>query len=404
MCKKCDEALEPVVEEVLLPEPEPEPEVPQQECRQCSNSYDEDSMTHIGNHWRYGDQYVCEGCLHSYYRHCDSCGSLHHRGDLSNGYCEECYSERYTTCESCGDEVDRDDAGWDDDCAYCSRCWNDRNNRVIYDHSYDVTDQLPFLGMPADKVYYGIELEVECARPRNKGDNATTVAHELTGYALLKEDGSIDNGFEIVTAPASMDVHMERFGGWLDTLPSKRIGLRSYDTTTCGLHIHVSRAALTKLQIGKMQCFLHNSANQRLVDCIAQRPSTSYAERKYEKKLTDRSDGERYTALNLQNHATVELRIFKGTLNKRSFLKSLEFTQALVNYTKAGVASTKDAVDGRTFLYWVQDPVRAKHYKNLISFLLDKGYPMRPVSRPNALLPVVAANEETIDGELQACA
>jgi hypothetical protein len=268
----------------------------------------------------------------------------------------------------------------------------------------DVTERLEFLGAPADKIFYGIELEVECGQRSSRSEPAESVAADMEGYALLKDDGSLSNGFEIVTAPASMEVHQERFGAWLDTTPAKTLHLRSFDTSTCGLHIHVSRAPLTQLQIGKMQCFLHNTANQRLLNTIAQRDSNEYARRTYPKKVTDKPTDERYVALNLCNYSTVELRIFKGTLNKQSFMKSLEFTHALVNYTKTGVASIKDAVEGHKLLEWIQEPVRASTYKNLIAFLIKHNYPLRPVSKPNALLPVVAVNQEEYDGELQACA
>jgi hypothetical protein len=42
----------------------------------------------------------------------------------------------------------------------------------------------------------------------------------------------------------------------------------------------------------------------------------------------------RYVAINLQNYATIEIRIFRGTLNGQSFYKNIEFVYSLFMYTK----------------------------------------------------------------------
>ena len=43
---------------------------------------------------------------------------------------------------------------------------------------------------------------------------------------------------------------------------------------------------------------------------------------------------ERYRAVNLENNATVEIRIFKGTLKKETFLKNIEFCKSAFDFTK----------------------------------------------------------------------
>jgi hypothetical protein len=54
-------------------------------------------------------------------------------------------------------------------------------------------------------------------------------------------------------------------------------------------------------------------------------------------------NNKRYVAVNLQNSHTVEIRIFRGTLNYMSFLKNIEFCYALFNFTRDSKETTVDA-------------------------------------------------------------
>ena len=60
----------------------------------------------------------------------------------------------------------------------------------------------------------------------------------------IKHDGSIDEGFEIVTHPMSLDYHKNNMP-W-ERIFEKALAMdyRSHQTSTCGLHIHVDRMAL----------------------------------------------------------------------------------------------------------------------------------------------------------------
>ena len=53
----------------------------------------------------------------------------------------------------------------------------------------------------------------------------------------------------------------------------------------------------------------------------------------YKAKKKD-GNSERYVAINLKNSQTIEIRIFRGTLNFNSFMKNIEFAHALFMYTK----------------------------------------------------------------------
>ena len=52
------------------------------------------------------------------------------------------------------------------------------------------------------------------------------------------------------------------------------------------------------------------------------------------KKAKYKSTNGRFLAINLENSKTVEIRIFRGTLNKASFFRNLEFCHATVQFCK----------------------------------------------------------------------
>jgi hypothetical protein len=61
----------------------------------------------------------------------------------------------------------------------------------------------------------------------------------------------------------------------------------------------------------------------------------------YKAKKKD-GNNERYVAINLKNTATIEIRIFRGTLNINSFMKNIEFAHALFMYSKENKEVTLD--------------------------------------------------------------
>ena len=63
-------------------------------------------------------------------------------------------------------------------------------------------------------------------------------------HIYIKYDGSLDDGFEIVSHPATLNYHLNDFP-WEDILHyAVQMGYRSHQTSTCGLHIHVNRLSL----------------------------------------------------------------------------------------------------------------------------------------------------------------
>lgn len=312
----------------------------------------------------------CPECLDSATFVCDDCGERELCGngsDVPGGMvCETCREDNYFYCDNCGSTFHNDDYG-EDGC--CESCFGSHSH-LILDYSDRSAGRLGPFGNPKDKIYFGVELEV-CTK-RGLNESAQRVTDRMDGFAVLKEDcslGGFEGGFEIVTGRATLEEHTKRWA-WLKDNPVP--GLVSFNTSCCGMHVHVSRDPLSALTVGKMLVFLNHKDNERLVTAIAGRSANSYC-RRYEKTITDghysrRYDADRYEALNVSGDKTIEFRLFKGTLKYESFLKNLQFVRALLDW--APHASLKVPQDD--FLNFVEK--HRSSYRQLRSFLVAKNF------------------------------
>jgi hypothetical protein len=200
----------------------------------------------------------------------------------------------------------------------------------------------------------------------------------------MKDDGSLNDGFEIVTHPHTLEAYQTDFN-WEFISKLKRGGFRSWNTDTCGLHVHVSRTAFGEgvpawNRVDRDQLILRKQAhelrfmkliydNQRQVERIAGRSGNNYASFGDKGKLVSKlkygtqSDG-RYSAINTENDATLEVRVFKGSLRKERVLSALEFVTASVEYTRnLKVTSKNQALSWLRFTAYVSENLET--YPNL---------------------------------------
>ncbi len=148
----------------------------------------------------------------------------------------------------------------------------------------------------------------------NDRDGAASDVLEAIGedFAVCKEDCSLcgttmlQSGFELVTAPAIPEITLERFGRLFDAIEEAPRGsdlkaLRSWTSGHCGIHVHVSRPALSSLQLGRLLVFINAPENRVFVETIAGRTGSKYA-KMAAKKLTDgtsrNASSDRYEAIN----------------------------------------------------------------------------------------------------------
>ena len=145
----------------------------------------------------------------------------------------------------------------------------------------------------------------------------------------------------------------------------------------CGLHFHISKNALTSLQIGKMLEFIFNPNNREFISHIAGRDNNSYAQIDKVKSITDIAPENfnaelcnRQEAINLKNKDTIEFRLFASTTKYDIFMTRLEFVKSLVDYTKSCAINIKNLIEAKEkdiFIGFLKE--NKKEYPFLAEFL-----------------------------------
>lgn len=244
--------------------------------------------------------------------------------------------------------------------------------------------------------FFGVELEVErrVGTQESRGEIAQRIhdwvnnqAQDITAEAhrdklvQFEQDGSLTDGFEMITAPMGLDDHGKM---WKTALsPSLVKGLRSHDTTTCGLHVHISRAGMTPLQISKMVCFVNDPDNADLITAVARRYTRGQVEgtraygewaNTYPKRMASayrNRSGFKYQAVNLCNDHTIEFRIFRGTLKYTAVMAAIEFTNAVADFCNV---TGMDGYNLKTpaFLDFINTAAMRKHTRHLRAYLADR--------------------------------
>jgi len=283
---------------------------------------------------------MCSRCVNHHLFVCVACDELQNNserwGESDNGpICMGC-SDDYGVCDSCGCVRPTDDLSYSDRNGeyYCSGCDRPESEHV---HDYCYKPAPVFHGSPngraeKGKLYYGCELEVELNNS-DMDEKAEEVLDKLgEDHVYLKEDGSINHGFEIVTHPHTWEAITKLWKeDWYDGVK----GLKSHDTDTCGFHIHVSRKELTRLHIQKIVVFINAPENWGFVKRIAQRDASQWAALKTGKTIGKCGTSyDRYEAVNICNDHTIEFRIFKGNLKRDRILKNLQFVKATIDFTR----------------------------------------------------------------------
>jgi hypothetical protein len=201
--------------------------------------------------------------------------------------------------------------------------------------------------------YLGLEIEVESCG--NSLKPAVDLFDNSGDMFYLKNDGSINHGFEIVTHPMTLGWAKDNFPFHiLESLES--IGFESWQPDTTGLHIHVSRDGFRS---ESHQGYFVNliTRNQLFFEALAGRSGSRWSNfdrdnLKYiGRRLRQQCSTDRYSAVNVQNKPTLEVRIFNGSLNRRRITMSMELVDACVKYTE--FMKPRDVIYGRSF-EWIQ--------------------------------------------------
>ena len=348
-------------------------------CATCNDEWDNSDRHPVYDHMCYscGDEFfTCEWCgtaeNNNYMHSCDSPSAI---------LCESCHSNGTAWCEWCNVTYDTDQYSG------CPNGCDNRDEDCLHDYGYkpypifhDVCGTAhPERGV----VYMGVELEME-AFDADLRTGVTTVEDLLGDFAYCKSDSSISYGMEMVTHPMTLEYAQARDWSVLTLL--RRQGFRSWNTTTCGMHIHVSRTAFD----GSAHLFRFSQLvlkNEHTCTTFAGRAANGYcsfADGYQPGFIAKVIKGQHYAnrgAVNLQNGSTVEVRMFRGSLKEQRLLANIEFVHAAVQYTRE-LTVPQVATGGlswRAFATWITD--HRNTYPHLFAALsLD---PAQPTSAGN---------------------
>lgn len=320
-------------------------------CERCGELEDGDSAISVWNATGPGcsePESWCEACADEDAYVCEGCGEYH----ITRGrFCGDCCDDWYV-CETCGAPVYVDDvrSGADDDGAYCEGCApsdaDDTRGLRLRDYSYrpspiyrDTGRDRP--GLFATVMYLGLEVEAEIARA--DVSDVREILEDGPSWCYYKHDGSLRNGFEIVTHPATWERWREKDGEELASMLGRlaRAGCEAYNTGRCGLHVHISKDALTPLHVYKALTAVQD--NPALILAISRRSAGElehWASPTLGIRSTLKAHAARYkagtarnAAINLCPPTTAEVRICRSTLDRTGFWRCLEAVRSLWAWT-----------------------------------------------------------------------
>lgn len=213
---------------------------------------------------------------------------------------------------------------------------------------------------------FGVELEI-CARDKDCLNDICSAAKDQ-GF-IPERDGSLHEqlGVEIVAPPLGLRTY--RKGQWSVLLDGIRSKAKGWDAGTgYGIHISIRRSSLTRLQQVKFLRFFPD--NRRFCEKVAGRASNGFSN--YDVVVPWARDPYtgRYAAAAIREGDRIEVRAFRATLKKSSFLKNVQFVAALVEFVRA--VSLRD-ITADEFCDFVTHHARRNRYRELVAFLNEKG-------------------------------
>ena len=366
------------------------------------------------------DALFCEECYDP--PTCDHCGevthdpleevsmSLHH----TEMWCNDCTSEDSSQCYSCGERISQDNTLWVSDEPYCYSCtyqcsacgehYSSEDDRdecscSVFLRDYtDRVDQAKGFGdfrrikigkklTSSSRRYVGTELEIEFdCEEGEKESTAKEIAEEIAPLierSITCRDRSIADGqnertgFEVKTRPDSIKNTLEELKAVCDfALGHDRSFYGHYTDSRCGFHVHVSRVSLVPSQEVKLYFFMNDHANKSLIKTVMRRHNVYYASTvllQEKDRLTNfktskiggQLNSMRRECLNF-TYKTVEFRGGRSTLKLESLQVTLEFIEALLEFTAPATTSRKD-LTSEGFKAWLKTQHGFKVLKKKLS-------------------------------------
>jgi len=382
-------------------ENEIENEVEHFQCENCNDYYEIHTNIHASEN-------VCDYCFESEYASCEfeNCENIFHS---NNAYsvtissqntrillCRSCFCAHHYECNFCGDNYLTNENHNTENCREMAferrqlEMMARYENELIKPYHYKPKPQFKTTNRKQNsenylfnnqKTFFGFELEVVTENANTIKPVAEMVQNSLKKNAYLKQDGSLEEmGFEIVSEPMSFNYFTQELDfEFLNILrennflswDAKRVGV------SCGIHIHISKLGFNgNSHIWKFTNLILENKKQWVE--MSGRNSRQWSN--YDKNLTPiipvlhkKASQPRYVAVNLTNEHTIEVRLFRGSLNETRFKSAFELVSGAVEYTRqlSLNALKNDGLKFKNFIQYLN--VYRDIYPNAISIAEKKG-------------------------------
>ena len=329
----------------------------------------------------------------------------------ANGYNYELsnYESLFEECFSCGDSFHSDDLlQTEEDGGICRDCDFDTPTGIQrYGHKpallcWDVVNgSITKETLRKDRDLLGFELELQFKEGLTRHDQRKIVRKINRtldgGFLFCVEDSSITGngrtGVEVVSHPMTFEFFTS-YG--FEELFKLRGQILGWDVSkSCGVHVHLNRSTMSGLNQYKIAKFLNEfsgfafKVSQRKARDLRQWSKFSnniaslVSETLTSQYRYDRSNGttdfaslktlsvgdDRYLATNFRNNQTLELRLFRSSLNEESFRKNIEFAESLRDWAK-----NSDLTNFLDFKkYWSHVEGSGK-FENLVSWVKNQAW------------------------------
>lgn len=366
------------------------------------------------------DTILCERCYQDLPA-CCSCGQIAvdtltpvFTGRSTEDWCSTCVDEESYYCGECGETVSESHTVHTAEGTCCRSCAHQCNSCGDYYYSEESRDgcecEPDFLMNYSTRVeeikgygafrkikiggrntlvkrYFGTELEIEFdCEVGEKDSTAKAMAEEIAPVierSITCKDISIARGvddrtgFEVKTRPDSIENTIEELKSACDFALNHDVGFYGHETDgRCGFHVHVSRVSLSPSQEVKLYFFMHDPFNRRLIKAVMRRHNVGYATvvslantSRAKEFRTAKAGGnlnaDRAECLNF-SHKTLEFRGGRSTLKIDSLQVTLEFIEAVLEFTAPATVSRKE-LNAEGFVTWLQTQHGFKVLKKKLS-------------------------------------
>jgi hypothetical protein len=365
-------------------------------CDKCHNEKYKNNIKEIN--FQNKNKKVCLNCFYELKR-CHECNKYFDKNKIflieDKAFCPDCIKkQKFIICERCGHGFFEksslikkyENSYICNPCFLYSKIYPSKKYESNKINEYNYKPNPIFYGKKeSDNLFFGVELEI--TTPHKYRDKLSEYIsfnfNQEKPFLYLKFDRSIGNegtaGFEIVTHPFNYQWLNSKNG--IEKIEQlfniKSFGCESFYTNTCGMHVHLSKKAFTNIHLYKFLKMIYEQKDFSII--ISERDDMQKVDTYMnfepikplkilaQERINGKDNNSRHKAVNLSCENTVEVRIFKGTLEIEKFLKNIQYCKSLFHYTEE--ESFKN-LNLDNYLKYIQN--NKKTFLNLYTFLQSK--------------------------------